>query len=70
MKPCIEIWILLHSNIDNVTNHVSVQLKLKEVMPSYKHEGTLYFDLSKMPNYMQAVNKAHQWGVSLSGEEV
>ena len=38
-------------------------------MPSYRHEGNPYFDLSKMPNYEQAVRKARQWEVSLDGEQ-
>ena len=43
------------------------QSKLEEIMPSYKHDRNPYFELSKMPNYAQAVQKAHQWEISLSG---
>ena len=67
MKPCIEIWPLLHNNINNVTTQTMAQSKLEEIMPSYKHDRNPYFELSKMPNYVQAVQKAHQWEISLSG---
>lgn len=33
------------------------QSKLEEIMPSYKHDRNPYFELSKMPNYAQAVQK-------------
>lgn len=67
MKPCIEIWPLLHNNINNVTTQTMAQSKLEEIMPSYKHDRNPYFELSKMPNYAQAVQKAQQWEISLSG---
>ena len=69
MKPCIEIWPLLHNGIDNVNSQSEVQSRLESIMPSYRHEGNPYFDLSKMPNYEQAVRKARQWEVSLDGEQ-
>lgn len=69
MKPCIEIWPLLHNDIDNVTSQAAAQSKLEEIMPSYKHDRNPYFDLSKMPNYAQAVHKAKQWEISLSGDK-
>ena len=68
MKPCIEIWPLLHNGIDNVNSQSEAQSRLENIMPSYRHEGNPYFDLSKMPNYEQAVSKAHRWEVSLGGE--
>lgn len=68
MKPCIEIWPLLHNDIDNVTSQAAAQSKLEEIMPSYKHDRNPYFELSKMPNYAQAVRKAEQWEISLSGD--
>ena len=68
MKPCIEIWPLLHNGIDNVNSQSEAQSRLESIMPSYRHEGKPYFDLSKMPNYEQAVSKAHRWEVSLDGE--
>ncbi|MCQ2914023.1 MAG: RloB family protein [Alphaproteobacteria bacterium] len=67
MKPCIEIWPLLHNNIDNVNCQQTAQSRLEEIMPSYKHDRNPYFDLSKMPFYELAVKKAHQWEVSLDG---
>lgn len=69
MKPCIEIWPLLHNDIDNVTSQATAQSKLEEIMPSYKHDRNPYFELSKMPNYTQAVHKANQWEISLSGDK-
>lgn len=69
MKPCIEIWPLLHNDIDNVTSQAAAQSKLEEIMPFYKHDRNPYFDLSKMPNYAQAVHKAKQWEISLSGDK-
>lgn len=69
MKPCIEIWPLLHNDIDNVTSQATAQSKLEEIMPSYKHDRNPYFDLSRMPNYTQAVHKAKQWEISLSGDK-
>jgi len=68
MKPCIEIWPLLHNGIDNITNQQAAQSKLEEIMPSYKHDRYPYFDLSKMPNYEMAVQKAKAWEISLNGE--
>ena len=68
MKPCIEIWPLLHNGIDNVNSQNEAQSRLESIMPSYRHEGNPYLDLSKMPNYEQAVSKAHRWEVSLNGE--
>lgn len=68
MKPCIEIWPLLHNGIDNVNSQSEAQSRLECIMPSYRHEGKPYFDLSKMPHYEQAVSKAHRWEVSLGGE--
>lgn len=68
MKPCIEIWPLLHNGIDNVNSQSEAQSRLESIMPSYRHEGNPYLDLSKMPNYEQAVSKAHRWEVSLNGE--
>lgn len=68
MKPCVEIWPLLHNGIDNVNNQVEAQSKLENIMPSYKHDRNPYFDLSKMPDYKHAVEKAHQWETSLCAE--
>ena len=68
MKPCIEIWPLMHNEIDNVTTQSDAQSRLESIMPSYKHDRNPYFDLSKMPNYNEAVKKAKQWHISLSGE--
>ena len=68
MKPCIEIWPLMHNEIDNVTTQSDAQSRLESIMPSYKHDRNPYFDLSKMPNYNEAVKKAKQWYISLSGE--
>ena len=68
MKPCIEIWPLMHNEIDNVTTQSVAQSRLESIMPSYKHDRNPYFDLSKMPNYNEAVKKAKQWHTSLSGE--
>lgn len=68
MKPCIEIWPLMHNEIDNVTTQSVAQSRLESIMPSYKHDRNPYFDLSKMPNYNEAVQKAKQWHISLSGE--
>ena len=67
MKPCIEIWPLMHNGIDNVTKQDMAQSKLESIMPSYKHDRYLYFDLNKMPDYEGAVTKAKQWQTSLSG---
>lgn len=67
MKPCIEIWPLMHNGINNVTTQAMVQSKLKNIMPSYKHDRNPYFDLNKMPDYEGAVAKAKQWQTSLSG---
>ena len=67
MKPCIEIWPLMHNGIDNVTKQDMAQSKLESIMPSYKHDGCAYFDLNKMPDYEGAVAKAKQWQTSLSG---
>ena len=68
MKPCIEIWPLMHNGIDNVTTPSAAQSKLESIMPSYKHDRNPYFDLDKMPNYDEAVAKARQWQTSLSGD--
>ena len=69
MKPCIEIWPLLHNGVvNNINSQSEAQSKLKSIMPSYKHEGNPYFDLSKMLSYKQAVEKARQWETSLDGE--
>ena len=68
MKPCIEIWPLMHNGIDNVTTQTAAQSKLESIMPHYKHDRNPYFDLDKMPNYTEAVVKAKQWQTSLSGE--
>ena len=68
MKPCIEIWPLMHNGIDNVTTSSAAQSKLESIMPSYKHDRNPYFDLDKMPNYDEAVAKAQQWQTSLSGD--
>ena len=67
MKPCIEIWPLMHNGINNVTTQAMAQSKLKNIMPSYKHDRNPYFDLNKMPDYEGAVAKAKQWQTSLSG---
>lgn len=67
MKPCIEIWPLMHNGIDNVTKQATAQSKLESIMPSYKHDRNPYFDLNKMPDYEGAVAKAKQWQTSLSG---
>ena len=67
MKPCIEIWPLMHRGIDNVTKQATAQAKLESIMPSYKHDRNPYFDLNKMPDYEGAVAKAKQWQTSLSG---
>ena len=67
MKPCIEIWPLMHNRIDNVTTQAMAQSRLKSIMPSYKHGGCPYFDLNKMPYYEYAVARAKQWQASLSG---
>lgn len=68
MKPCMEIWPLLHRGIDNVSTPDQAQQKLAEVMPAYRHNGSPYFDLIKMTDYDGAVTKAKQWKQSL-GEE-
>ena len=69
MKPCIEIWPLMHNRkgIDCVTNQATAQSKLESIMPSYKHDRNPYFDLNKMPDYEGAVAKAKQWQTSVSG---
>ena len=67
LKPCIEIWPLMHHGIDNVTKQATAQSKLESIMPSYKHDRNPYFDLNKMPDYEGAVTKAKQWQTSLSG---
>lgn len=66
MKPCIEIWPLMHNGIDNVTTQATAQSKLESIMPSYKHDRNPYFDLDKMLDYEGAVVKAKQWQTSLS----
>lgn len=68
MKPCIEIWPLMHNGIDNVTTQAAAQSKLESIMPYYKHDRNPYFDLDKMPDYNEAVVKAKQWQTSLYGE--
>ncbi len=68
MKPCIEIWPLLHYDIDNVNSQGEAQSRLESIMLFYKHDRNPYFDLAKMPNYEHAVKKARQWEISLSGE--
>ena len=69
MKPCIEIWPLLHNRVvNNINSQSEAQSKLKSIMPSYEHERKPYFDLSKMQNYEQAVETASQWETSLGGE--
>lgn len=68
MKPCIEIWPLMHNGIDNVTTPSAAQSKLESIMPSYDHDRNPYFDLDKMPNYHEAITKAKQWQISLSGD--
>lgn len=68
MKPCIEIWPLLHNGIDNVNSQNDAQSRLENIMPFYRHDRNPYFDLSKMQNYEHAVKKARQWEISLGGE--
>ena len=65
MKPCIEIWPLLHNNIDNVSSQHEAQSKLEKIMPSYNHDRNPRFDLAQMPNYEHAVKIAQNWDVSL-----
>ena len=55
MKPCIEIWPLMHNGIDNVTKQATAQSKLESIMPCYKHDRNPYFELNKMPDYEGAV---------------
>ena len=65
MKPCIEIWPLLHNNIDNVSSQHETQLKLEKIMPSYNHDRNPRFDLAHMPDYEYAVKVAQNWEISL-----
>ena len=67
MKPCIEIWPLLHNNIDNVSSQHEAQSKLEKIMPLYNHDRNPRFDLAQMPNYEHAVKIAQNWDVSLDG---
>ena len=67
MKPCIEIWPLLHNRIDNVISQEQAQSELEKIMPSYKHDRNPKFDLKKMPDYRYAKSVARSWDISLDG---
>lgn len=70
MKPCFEIWPLLHNKINNVSSQHEAQSKLEKIMPSYNHDRNPRVDLTQMPDYEYAVKVAQNWDVSLDGAPV
>ncbi len=68
MKPCIELWAVLcveekfpQKDIKNRKNHKAVERYLEKIMPTYKHDGSPYFDLRKMTHYDSAFEHQRQW---------
>lgn len=68
MAPCIELWPLLHLMVPSRTPqaHHAIQSRLEREMPSYKHEGNPYFNLSGDLGDPQKINLAILRGEQLS----
>lgn len=72
MKPCMELWGLMHFKNKNLPITSSeTQSQLHDFMPSYNHQGNPIFDVDKLTNegYDQAVRLATSWNASLDDKE-
>lgn len=70
MKPCIEIWPLLHVGNEKCTTQHQAQEALEKVMSKYKHNSYPYFELDKMVDYQKAVKTAQAWEISLDNTKI
>ena len=72
MKPCMELWGLMHFKNKNLPITSSeTQSQLHDFMPSYNHQGNPIFKVNELTNegYNQAVRLATSWNASLDNKE-
>ena len=67
MKPCMEIWPLMHFQEKFDENRNSIQRRLNVLMPKYNHANHPIFDLDILSNqgYQKACALAKNWHASL-----
>lgn len=71
MKPCIEIWALMHFKGKLPLKQKDAQNTLAKKMPTYHHQKNPLFDINKLTTdgYNKAVQLAHAWMISLDNPE-
>ncbi len=71
MKPCVEIWALMHFRNHFSENKIQLQKELHKVMPSYDHENNPIFDLKLLTEdkYKKACARAQNWYNSLDDKD-
>ena len=66
MKPCIELWAVMSlpgglRAFGNAKGHRKMESLLRSLMPTYRHDGNPYFDISKMTEWREACKRARDW---------
>ena len=71
MKPCIEIWALMHFKGKLPLRQKDAQNALAKKMPTYHHQKNPLFDINKLTTdgYDKAVQLARAWMISLDDPE-
>ena len=66
MKPCIELWAVMClpgglRAFGKANGHRKMESLLRSLMPTYRHDGNPYFDISKMTEWREACKRAQDW---------
>ena len=66
MKPCIELWAVMClpgglRAFGKANGHRKMESLLRRLMPTYRHDGNPYFDVSKMTEWREACKRAQDW---------
>lgn len=72
MKPCFEIWPLMHFITTKLPLHAKqVQSSLHSVLSDYNHNTQPIINVGKLPNdgYKKALEKAKSWNISLDDKQ-
>lgn len=71
MKPCMEIWALMHFRDNFPENRIQIQKQLHRDMKSYDHENNPILNIGLMTKdrYEKACKLAHSWYNSLDDQD-